>query len=89
MRMHALILICLLSLLTACAKERIVTVPEIVEVVNTEYVEVPGNLLIKHQKTTIPETLTYGDAILLWAEDRRIIETQNGQLLAIQSLGED
>jgi hypothetical protein len=50
--------------------------------------EIPDNLLIQHNKTTIPEVITYGEALQLWAEDRAIVETQNGQLSAIRSLGE-
>lgn len=53
-----------------------------------EYVDVPSDFLIQHEKTTIPETLTYGEAIMLWSLDRAIIETQNGQIRAIGSLNE-
>ena len=40
-------------------------------------VPVPADLLVQHQKTTIPESLTYGDAMQLWSADRAIIDTQN------------
>jgi hypothetical protein len=51
-------------------------------------VPVPDNLLLQHQKTTIPESMTYGEALQLWAEDRGIIDTLLGQLLGIKSLSD-
>lgn len=49
-------------------------------------VAVPSDLLIRHQKTTVPETLTFADALQLWVEDRALVDTLNGQITAIQSL---
>lgn len=56
------------------------------EVVRTEYVPVPSDLLVLRQPSTIPDTLTYGEAVTLWAVDRATIETLLGQLQAIQTL---
>lgn len=85
--MRALLLLFLTIFLTACGTERVVEKPVVVEVPGpVEYVPVPGDLLIRHIKTTVPESLTYGEALQLWAEDRAIIDTQNGQLAAIEVL---
>lgn len=54
-----------------------------------EWREIPPNLLIQHNKTTIPEAITYGEALQLWSEDRAIVDTLLGQLSAIGSLGAD
>lgn len=89
MIMRVLIPLCLLSLLTACGTERVITKPVVVETTKIERVLVPADLLVQHQKTTIPEALTYGEAIELWSLDRASIEKQNGQLKAIESLNEE
>lgn len=75
---------------SACSTERVITQPEVVEVVRVERVTIPPDLLVLHNPTTLPEALTYGEALQLWAEDRSIIKTLLGQLQAIESLnGED
>jgi len=71
-----------------CSTERVITQPEVVEIVRLERVPVPAELLVMHQPTTVPETLTYGESLQLWAEDRSIIQTLLGQLVAIESLNE-
>lgn len=86
MRMHVWIPICLLLSLTACGTERIIEKPVPVEIIRVEYVPVPADLLHGAQKQTIPETLTYGLGIELWAEDRSTIDILNAKLKAIQSL---
>ena len=71
-----------------CAKERIVEVPVPVEVVKIQRVQVPDDFLTQHNPVSIPEKVTYGRVLELWAVDRSIIETQNGQLRAIGALNE-
>ena len=75
-----------LLIFSGCSTEKVITQPEVVEIIKVERVSVPNELLVKHQPTTVPETLTYGEALQLWAEDRGIIKTQNGQIAAIESL---
>ena len=60
-----------------------------VEVVRFEQVQIPSDLLIQYQPTTIPSTLTYGEAIQLWASDRADLLKSNGQIRAIESLNDD
>lgn len=86
--MRVSILLCLLICLTACGTTKVVEKPVLVETVRTEFRAVPGDLLVIAHKTTIPETLTYGEAMLLWSADRAIIDVQNGQIEAIESLNE-
>ncbi len=52
-----------------------------------EWREVPPELLILHQKTTIPENLTYGQGAKLWVADRETIDILLAQILGIKSLG--
>lgn len=52
----------------------------------TEYIGVPAELTMQRNKITLPEELTYGEALEHWAIDRATIDTLNGQLRAIQSL---
>jgi len=88
-RTHALIPLCLLPLLTACVTEKFVPVPEIVEVPGpVQWREIPADLVEPCDKAEIPETLTYGQAIELWADDRAQIDTCNGRLAGIESLGD-
>lgn len=84
--MLVLMLICQLLWLTACATERIVEKPVPVEIVKTEYVPIPTDLLRVEPKQVVPEQLTYGQAIELWAEDRASLEKVNGRLKAVGSL---
>lgn len=72
--------------LIGCGQTKIIEKPVPVEVIKTERVGVPEDLLIRHQKTTVPETLTFGDAMQLWVEDRAMVDKLNGQITAIQSL---
>ena len=81
-------LMSLLLFLTACATERLVPVPEVVEVPGPiRYVEIPAQLTERCQKVEIPEQATYAEAIELWAEDRSSIDACNGKLAGIESLG--
>lgn len=91
MRIYALILLFLASLLTlyGCESTRIVEKPVLVEVVKFERVPVPDKHLVIHNKTTLPDSLTYAEAIQLWAEDRAIVDKQNGQLEAIGVLNNE
>jgi len=85
--MRVLTLLFLLTLLTACGTTKIVEKPVPVPVPGpTQYIDVPAQLTLTRQKTPIPETITYGQALELWSKDRAIIDTLNGQLLGIKSL---
>lgn len=73
-------------LLTACGSTEIVTQPVPVEVEVTKFIPVPSEHLVQRIPSTLPEVLTYGEALQLWAEDRASIRTLNGQLRAIEEL---
>jgi hypothetical protein len=75
--------------LTACGTERVVEKPVIVEVVKTEWREVPADLTARCAKSEIPEAMTYGEALESWAKDRASIDACNGKLAGIESLGVD
>lgn len=83
---HALTLLLIPLLLTACANEKIVERPVPYEVVNTEYVPVPEDLTAPVDTATIPDSITYGDALILWAQDRAAIARLNAQLEAIREI---
>lgn len=86
MRIPAWIYLCPLPFLTACGGVKVVEKPVPVEIVRYERVSVPADLTAPGQKQTIPARISYGEAILLWAEDRATIDRVNGQLRAIRSL---
>ena len=73
-------------LFAGCASERIVDRPVPVEVVRTEYVPVPESLVTPIEPSAIPDKITYGMALTLWAQDRKTIANLNEQLRAIRSL---
>lgn len=60
-----------------------------VEVIRYERVPLPSELLVRHQKTTIPAEITYKEAIELWSLDREIIDTLGGQIEGISALMEE
>ena len=75
--------------LTGCVREVIVEKPVPVPVPGpTKWVDVPRNLVVIRNKTTLPETLSYGESLQLWSADRATIEALNGQLRAIQGLND-
>ena len=80
------IFLCLPAFLTACATERVVTVPEVVEVVRYERVNIPPELLSDCRISPVTDDLTFGQAVGLWADDRASLAACNGQLEAIRSL---
>jgi len=83
------LLIFLVLLLPSCANERVIPQPVIVKIPGeTKWIQIPANLLVKHQKTTLPETLNYGDGLKLWAVDRATIDTLLGQLEGIETLND-
>lgn len=88
--MRVLTLVCLTSSFAACGtREVIVEKPVPVEIPGpVQYVGVPSDLLLLRQKSTIPDTLTYGEAITLWAVDRATIDALLGQLRAIEVLND-
>lgn len=83
---HVCILTCLLILSTGCSNQKIIPEPVVVEVPVTKYVPVPPRLLVQYQKAELPETLNYGEALQLWAEDRATIDSLLGQIVAIETL---
>ena len=88
--MNKIITICCAAfILHGCASERIVTSPTIVEVPGpVQYVPIPPDFLVLHQKSDIPENLTWSEAAQLWAADRETIDILIGNLLGIKALGD-
>lgn len=86
MKIAASILLCLTLCLSGCGSVRVVEKPVTVEVVRERMLPVPADLLVPCYVQPIPETLTYGEAIELWAKDRAATAECNGRLRAIQSL---
>jgi len=85
--MRVWILLSLLTLLTACGTTKVVEKPVPVPVPGpTQYIDVPADLVKTGKKQSIPDSITYGEALELWVKDRAIIDTLNGQLLGIKSL---
>jgi len=61
--------------------------PVVVEVPGpVEYIPVPAELLIHREKSTIPDGITYGDGLTLWAADRATIDMLLGQIRGIEAL---
>ena len=87
--MRVLLLLLTPLFLTACATERVIEKPVPVPVPGpTQYVEVPPDLVTTREKTFIPASITYGEALELWSLDRAAIDKLNGQLLGIKSLSQ-
>ncbi len=78
--------LCLALSLTACGTTRVVEKPVPVEIVRTERVPVPADLLTPVPRETIPESLSFAQALELWQLDRESVEKLNGRLRAIQAL---
>ena len=75
--------------LTACASERLVPVTKVVEVPGpVRWQAIPKALLKPCEPLPIPERATYADLIEIHAGDRSVIDTCEGQLEAIRSLGD-
>ena len=88
MKMTVWLPLFLLPFLIACAPTRVVTKPEVVTVTKTEWRPVPADLVTPENPSAIPNGVTYGDALALWAEDRKSLAIVNGRLAAIKSLGD-
>ena len=88
MPINVSILLCLTLFFAACGTERVVEKPVIHEVVRVEWREIPSDLTAPCGKSEIPADLTFGQAIELWADDRAQIDTCNGRLAGIESLGD-
>ena len=89
MKTPVLTLLFLTLFLTACGNTKIIEKPVPVPYEVTRYVDVPDDLVIPREKTEIPETITYGEALELWSVDRATIDTLNGQMEAVDSLSEE
>lgn len=89
MKTSVLTLLFLTLLLTACGNTKIIEKPVPVYIDKVEYVPVPYDLTMKRNKTTIPDAITYGEALELWSIDRATIDTLNGQMEAVESLGQE
>lgn len=87
MKTRVLILTCLPLFLTACATETVVEKPVVVPVVETKWRAIPSDLTRRCPKSVIPATATYGEVIELWSKDRAAIDTCNGRLAGVESLG--
>ncbi len=73
-------------LLSGCASERIVERPVPVPVETVKYIPVPADLLVPCQKASVPQGVTYGEALALWSRDRASVDTCAARLLAIRQL---
>lgn len=62
--------------------------PIIHEVVNVQWREIPADLTLPCPKQVIVAGMTYGEAIEAWSRDRTAIDTCNGRLAGIATLGE-
>jgi hypothetical protein len=88
--MRVSIVLCILPFLAACGTTRVVASPVAVEIEGAvQWQDIPADLLVFHQKTTIPEELTYGEAMQLWSADRGIIDTLLGQIEGISTLNNE
>ena len=76
--------------ISGCSNQEVITPqPEIIEVPGpVQWREIPPDLLVIHNKSTIPETLTWSEVAQLWTADRETIDILLGNLLAINSLGD-
>lgn len=83
---RALMLLLTTLLFAGCSTDRIIDRPVPVEVVRTEYIPVSESLVTPIEPSVIPDKLTYGMALTLWAQDRRAIANLNKQLEEIRSL---
>lgn len=75
-------------LLNACGTERVITRPVIHERQVACYVPVPLDFLEQPTLTSVPDDLTYGEALTLWAEDRAALLVAVARLRSIQALNQ-
>ena len=87
-RLAACAALCLPLSLSGCGQTEIIERPVPVEVVRTEFVPIPADLTEPGAPAVIPDGLTYGDALELWAVDRATIETQAERLRQIRAIGQ-
>ena len=75
--------------LSGCSSQEVITPqPVIIEVPGpVQFVDVPPDLLVLHNKSIVPEGLTFGEAMQLWVADRETIDVLLGNIGAISSLG--
>ena len=72
-----------------CSTERLIEKPVPVEVPGpVQYIDVPAEHLVIHNKSTYQPGLLYNEALKLWAADRATIDVLLGQLEAIRSLND-
>ena len=85
-RAVALMSLCILTLLMGCAPSRIVEKPVPVTIEVTKYREFPAGLTQTAPVSSIPDDLTYSQALALWAADRASLITANARLRGIQEV---
>lgn len=85
---NALIPLCLAIFSTSCGTSRVIEKPVLVETVRIERVNVPAELLVNCAKSAIPDELTFGGGVGLWADDRACVDILNGQIEGIRVLNE-
>ena len=75
--------------LSGCSSQEVVTPqPVIIEIPGpVQFVDIPPDLLVLHNKSTIPDELTFGQAMQLWVADRETIDIYVGNTEALKSLG--
>lgn len=83
---HVWILLSLPIFLTACTTERLVEVPVPVEIVRTETAAIPDDLTEPVEKAVVSESMTYGEALAAWADDRASVDVANAKLKAIRKI---
>lgn len=85
--MRVWILLSLMIAFVGCANERVVEkrVPVVIQG-PPQIIKIDPELLQTCSKTDIPELVTYGDGLELWAIDRACLDIANGKLKAIESL---
>lgn len=75
--------------LSACSTQKIVPSPVLVEVPGpVQYIDIPAEHLVIHNKSTYQPGLLYNEALKLWVADRSTIDVLLGQLEAIRSLND-
>lgn len=76
-----------LAFSTACVSTEVIEKPVPVPVPGpVQYIPIPDELLLAPEKVQMPTSLTYGEALKLWAEDRKMLDIASGNIDAIRLL---